>query len=230
VALAVDEGRDDVAVDVWNAELSRRESWVARRVVLATPLFVSARLLAAPPPALIEAARALRHSPWVVANLQLIAALDDRPGAPPSWDSVLYRGSGLGYVDAMHQATRPFAGPTVLTAYVALGGDSGDELVGNRRRLLADDWRVWAARIVADLAVAHPDLPAKVARVDLMRYGHAMSVPIPGVRSSAALAALAVPQRRVQFAHADLSAYSVFEEALFHGTRAGRVAARQGDT
>jgi monoamine oxidase len=230
VALAVDEGRDDVAIDVWNAELSRRESWVARRVVLATPLFVSARLLAAPPPALIEAARALRHSPWVVANLQLIAALDDRPGAPPSWDSVLYRGSGLGYVDAMHQATRPFAGPTVLTANVALGGDSGDELVGNRRRLLADDWRVWAARIVADLAVAHPDLPAKVARVDLMRYGHAMSVPIPGVRSSAALAALAVPQRRVQFAHADLSAYSVFEEALFHGTRAGRVAARQGDT
>ena len=40
-----------------------------------------------------------------------------------------------------------------------------------------------------------------------------MSVPVPGVRSSAALAALAAPQRRVHFAHADLSAYSVFEEA-----------------
>ena len=127
----------------------------------------------------------------------------------------------------MHQATRPFAGPTVLTAYVALGGDSGDELAANRRRLLGDDWRAWAERIVAEVAHAHPDLPTKVARIDLMRYGHAMSVPIPGARSSAALAALAAPQRRVQFAHADLSAYSVFEEALFHGDRAGRVAARQ---
>jgi monoamine oxidase len=231
VALAVDEGRDHVAVDVWNANLAQRERWVAKRVVLATPLFVSARLLATPPPALIEATQALRHSPWIVANLQLAAALDDRPGAALSWDNVFYRGgTGLGYVDAMHQATRPFAGPTVLTAYVALGGDSGDELVANRRRLFAEDWRAWAARITAELTVAHPDLPAKLARVDLMRYGHAMSVPIPGIRNSAALAALAAPQRRVQFAHADLSAYSVFEEALFHGTRAGRVAARQSDT
>lgn len=65
----------------------------------------------------------------------------------------------------------------------------------------------------------------KVRRVDLMRYGHAMSVPVPGVRSSAALATLAAPQRRGQFAHADLSGYSVFEEALFHGTRAGAAAA-----
>ena len=78
----------------------------------------------------------------------------------------------------------------------------------------------------ADLAPAHPDLAAKLRRVDLMRYGHAMSMPLPGVRSSAALRALASPQRRVQFAHADLSAYSVFEEALFHGVRAGRVAAK----
>jgi len=64
-----------------------------------------------------------------------------------------------------------------------------------------------------------------VRRVDLMRYGHAMSIPRPGVRSSAALKALAAPQRRVHFAHADLSAYSVFEEAFFHGMRAGRAAA-----
>ena len=71
----------------------------------------------------------------------------------------------------------------------------------------------------------HPDLPAKLRRIDLMRYGHAMSIPIPGVRSSPALQALAAPQKRLQFAHADLSSYSVFEEAFFHGTRAGRAAA-----
>ena len=52
-----------------------------------------------------------------------------------------------------------------------------------------------------------------------------MSIPGPGVRSSTALQALAAPQRRVHFAHADLSAYSVFEDAFFHGMRAGRAAA-----
>jgi len=225
VALRIREGRAEVEVDVWNAATGGAERWTAPRVVVATPLFVAARLLETPPPALLEAAGAMRYAPWLVANLQLDAALDDRPGAPPSWDNVPYGSAGLGYVDAMHQSTRSFPGPTVLTAYWALGGNSAAELAGQRARLLNEDWRLWADRIVADLAAMHPDLPAKLRRVELMRYGHAMSIPAPGVRSSAALQALAVPQKRIQFAHADLSSYSVFEEALFHGTRAGRAAA-----
>ncbi len=225
VALRVREGRDDVSVDAWNAVTTQSERWVAPRVVLATPLFVSARLLETPPAALREAAAAMRYAPWLVANLHLDTALDDRAGAPPSWDNVPYGDIGLGYVDAMHQSTRPYAGPTVLTAYRELGGDSGVDIATHRAQLLNEDWRSWADRIVAGLAVLHPDLPAKLRRADLMRYGHAMSIPAPGVRSSAALQALAAPQRRVHFAHADLSAYSVFEEAFFHGTRAGRAAA-----
>ena len=75
--------------------------------------------------------------------------------------------------------------------------------------------------MLADLALAHPDLPQRVTQVDLMRYGHAMSIPLPGLRGRAALQALAQRRgARVHFAHADLSAYSVFEEAFFHGTRA----------
>ena len=56
--------------------------------------------------------------------------------------------------------------------------------------------------------------------VDLMRYGHAMSIPVPGVRGNAALRALRETTGRVRFAHSDLSGYSVFEEAMFHGTAA----------
>jgi hypothetical protein len=227
VALAVRERRDAVEVDVWNVATRQRERWIAAHVVLATPLFVSTRILESPPAALVAAAELVPHAPWVVANLELDAALDDRPGAAPSWDNVVYGGASLGYVDAMHQSTRPFPGPTVLTAYAALGGNSPAELGANRQRLLGDDWRPWAERFVAELARVHPDLPTKVRRVDLMRYGHAMSVPAPGVRSSAALVALAEQQRRMHFAHADLSAYSVFEEALFHGMRAGRAVATQ---
>jgi len=76
--------------------------------------------------------------------------------------------------------------------------------------------------VLAELAPLHSDLATKVTRIDAMRYGHAMSIPRPGVRSSAALAALSSSNGRVQHAHADLSGYSVFEEALYHGTRAAR--------
>ena len=231
IALRVSEGRFDTSVDVWNVRTSQAERWTAAQVVLAVPLFVAARLLEAPPAALTQAAAAMRYAPWLVANLELTQALDDRPGAPASWDNVAYSAAAtgsaaLGYVDAMHQSTRPHPGPTVLTAYWALGGESAAQLQAQRARLLNEPWAVWAQAVVADLARVHPDLPAKLRAVDLMRYGHAMSIPVPGLRSSAALRALVEPQRRVQFAHSDLSSYSVFEEALYQGHRAGLAAKR----
>jgi monoamine oxidase len=215
VATRVDAGRFDVSIDVLHAPTQRSERWTARHVVLALPLFIAARVFEAPPAALVEAARALRYAPWLVANLHLEEPLLDRAGAAPSWDNVLYGSQALGYVDAMHQSTRPYAGPTVLTAYWALPE-------AQRGALLQAPWQAWAQRVVADLAPAHPDLPRKISRVDLMRYGHAMSIPVPGVRGSAALRALAELPGRVHIAHSDLSGYSVFEEAFTWGALAGR--------
>ena len=193
---------------------------------LATPLFVAARLLESPPPALL--ARRRGDAPCAVAGRQPAArrarsttGRARRPrgttcptAAPRSATSTRCtraRGRSPG---------RPCSPPTGRSAARARPSSRTQ-----RARLLSEDWRPWAGRVVADLATMHPDLPAKLRRIDLMRYGHAMSIPIPGVRSSAALQALAAPQKRLQFAHADLSSYSVFEEAFFHGTRAGRSAA-----
>ncbi|KNZ31426.1 MAG: hypothetical protein AD742_17650 [Methylibium sp. NZG] len=255
VVLGVDERRHEVRIDVWNAALQRLERWSAPQAVLAVPLFVAARLLAEPPPALVQAAGLMRHAPWLVANLLLNQPLADAGGAAPAWDNVVFdpafgaKGDmsapssasasaagaagqrlaapgqsryALGYVDAMHQSTRPHPGPTVLSVYWALGGDSAEQLRAQRARLLNEPWSAWAHAVLQDLAGAHPDLAGKVTQVDLMRYGHAMSVPLPGLRGSAALSALAQPTGRVHFAHADLSGYSVFEEACYHGHAAAR--------
>ena len=230
VALQVDEGREQVDVVAVHAATGRRTRWVARQVVLATPLFVSRRLLGPrAPDALRSATAEMRHAPWLVANLQLDAPLVDRPGAAPAWDNVIHGSPSLGYVDATHQRLEPQAGPTVLTSYWALGGDDAGMLTRHRAALLQDSHPTWARHVVADLSVPHPDLPAKLVRADLMRYGHAMCIPTPGLRSNAGLKALASPARpsRVHFAHADLSAHSVFEEALYHGERAAR-AVRSG--
>jgi monoamine oxidase len=219
----VDAGRHEVAVDVQASDGSVTR-WTADQVVLALPLHVAVRVLVQPPPALTAAASQVRLAPWLVANLQLHTPLTDKPGAPPSWDNVLFGStSALGYVDAMHQSTRPAAGATVLTAYWALPGSE-------RQALLELPSAVWMQRVLDDLARAHPDLHSRTARVDLMRYGHAMAIPAPGVRGSAALDLLARPAAagsRLHFAHADLAAYSIFEEAFTLGDGVGRtVAAR----
>ena len=213
------------AIDVWDARTDRPERWLADRVVLAVPLFVAQRLLDAPPAALTAVVPAMLHAPWLVSNIQLDQPLFDRPGPAPAWDNVIAGSAALGYVDAMHQRLSPVPGPTVMTHYWALGGQSAVELKAARARLLTTPWTHWRDAVLADLARAHPDLAAKTVRIDAMRYGHAMCVPTPGLRGSAALAALAEPHGALHFAHADLSASSSFEEAFTRGTLAGRAAA-----
>lgn len=218
LVLRVEENRDGVMLDVLQLPARRLVRWTARRAILALPLFLAARVLVNPPPALREAAQRLPRAPWLVANLHIERPLlEHRDDAPLSWDNVIYGSPGLGYVDAMHQSLLPYADATVLTWYTALGNDPA----GGRRLLLERSWQQWAEAIITDLSSAHPDLRRKLREVRIMRYGHAMAIPAPGVRGSAWLAALRQPQGRVAFAHADLSAYSVFEEAFHWGLAAG---------
>jgi monoamine oxidase len=208
-----------VEVDAWNVAGRQLERWQAAQCIVALPVFVAARVLDPAPPALLNAASRQRYAPWVVVNLHIDQPLRDRPGAPPSWDNVLYGTRGLGYVDAGHQNLSPLPSPTVLTWYRALG----DEL-GARARLLAQPWAAWRDAALDELAVAHPDLRGRTRSVGVACYGHAMSIPVPRVRAAPALAALRDKQplawRRLRFAHSDLSSYSVFEEAFTHGMRA----------
>jgi len=88
--LQVTEAKHGVEVVVWNETTAAIERWSAPTVVLAVPLFVSARLLAAPPTALLTATKLLSDAPWLVANVHIDRPLLDRPGAPPSWDNVAY--------------------------------------------------------------------------------------------------------------------------------------------
>ena len=214
--LRVHESRHGVQALAIDEASGRAEAWTAQAAVLCVPLFVAARVLAAPPAALAEVLALQHRAPWLVANLRLgEPLLDRRLGAPPAWDNVAYGSTTLGYVDAGHQRLDPRPAPTVITAYRALTPDQ-------RGTLLSGSASLWGRRMVDELLPLHPDLPAKLQQVVLMRYGHAMSVPVPGLRGSAALAALARPAAgRLAFAHADLAGYSVFEEAFTSGDEAG---------
>lgn len=221
IVIRVAAGRHGVEVDAFNAATQAVERWQAEHCILALPLFIAARVVENPPPALREAAGQLRYAPWLVANLHIASALHDRPGAAPSWDNVIYGDNpGLGYVDATHQSLQAVPGATVLTYYRAFG-----IAPAGRKALYEQPWTHWRDSVLAELSVPHPDLPGKVTRMEVMRYGHAMSTPVPGVRGSSALRALQdalpLPWRRLHFAHSDLSGYSVFEEAFTQGHRRG---------
>lgn len=211
VVLRIAQTRQGVDVDAWDVAHRRVERWQAQRCVVALPAHVAARVVDNPPAALQSLARGTRHAPWVVANLHLREAPWTRPGAALSWDNVVYGSDSLGYVVATHQDLNPAPGPTVLTWYCAPGEAA-------RGDVLQRPWTAWRDRILAELAVPHPDLRQHLTHVAVTRYGHAMPIPVPGT-----LARLPAPPThdRLRFAHSDWAGYSIFEEAFTLGHRAG---------
>lgn len=179
----------------------------ARQAIIAAPQFVAARL--------VGRTCEFTYGSWMVANL----SLRDRPrshGFPLAWDNVLYESPSLGYVVSTHQRGIDH-GPTVVTYYYPLC-DSNPRAA--RERLLAAGRDEWAEVALADLSRAHPDIRSLTTRLDVMRWGHAMIRPVPGLVRSAALAEAAKPLGNIHFANTDLSGMALFEEALYHGVRA----------
>lgn len=244
--LRIAETARGVEVDTYHHASDSVERWQARRCIVALPVFVAARVVQPQPDFLREAAQRLQWAPWLVANIHIDAPLADREGAAPAWDNVLYADrnpGGLGYVSAGHQRLDPRAaltGPNVLSYYQALGD------VPDGRRLLAEQpWTHWRDAILQTLAVPHPDLAQRATRVEITRYGHAMSIPVPGLQAFLSKIGLQRPSNkryqlsngervavpptpgtaRLAFAHGDWSGYSVFEEAFTRGHAAGLASA-----
>lgn len=210
--LRVREQREGVELLAWNEQAQTRERWQASQLVLATPLFIARRLLEQAPEPLQQLQLLLPYAPWLVSNLRLkVPELLARPGMGQAWDSVVYGSKALGYVDARHQSLDPTPRPGLITHYWALPRHE-------RGALLQGRWESWAQRVIAELASTHADLPQSVSEIALARWGHAMAIPVPGLRGSAALAALrSRAWERLHFAHSDLAGYSVFEEAYTQG-------------
>ncbi len=187
--------------------------WLCDAVIWAAPTFLAPHVVDGAPPV------PWRYAPWLVANLTLDrrprAAPDD---APEAWDNVLVDSPGLGYVVATHQALR--ATPTEQTVWTYYRALADGDPAAERATLLGMDWRACAELALGDLERAHPDLRECVARVDVMRHGHAMPRPEPGFLARHAPWWTPPPDARVFYANSDVSGLSLFEEAQYRGVRA----------
>ena len=214
LATSIRTDKDELLVTAWDALNQRRMGFRAQRVIFAGPQHVARHVVEG-----LRAARPastrIRNAPWMVANLTL-RARPKESSFPLAWDNVPRDSEALGYVVATHQSLRDY-GPTVLTWYRPFAGPDCD---AERARLRSLDWPACARMVLDDLRPAHPDLEGLVARLDVMRWGHAMVQPAPGLIWDPDFLALSKPFGRVHFAHTELSGLALFEEAQDHGIRA----------
>ena len=182
----------------------------ADAAILATPHFVTTRLLGEPK------AEGFGYAPWLVANVT-VDRLPAGRGAALAWDNVNWTSASLGYVVATHQSLATTPGATVLTWYMPL---SDMDPHAARRELLTRPLDHWQRMVRDDLLATNPDLAGAISRIDIWRWGHAMVRPVPGFFWDGAREAAAAPRPPLFFAHSDLSGLSLFEEAHYRGTKA----------
>jgi hypothetical protein len=159
----------------------------------------------------------------MVANFLMKDFPEELPHAPLSWDNVVYQEPGLGYVVSTHQdiRVRP-PQKSVFSAYIALSDRSPE---AGRKWLDKASPEELLELASVDLKTAYGwKFAACVERVDITLRGHAMAAPLPGFRGNTGLKALRELNGPILFAHADLSGFSVFEEAAWWGCRAARLA------
>lgn len=216
LAFRVAEVDGKMSVDLWLPAEKRTLRLVAGQLIWAAPLFLVPHVFAGHE-SLKSAARTYSHAPWLVANLTLARHPEERAGMAPAWDNVLYDSPGLGYVVSTHQQMRMRPGATVFTYYRALSGMMPQQ----GRTALQDTSREdWAEQILAELERPHPDIRQVTTRLDIFRNGHAMARPLPGLIGGEARRLFAADGTHLRFAHADVSGFSLFEEAQYRGVLA----------
>jgi NAD(P)-binding Rossmann-like domain len=219
VALSIRDGHDGVEVLCARSNGAHVSTYRirARRVVSAMPLVVAKHVVAALGGTLDL--RGPRVAPWIVANALLRRHPEEEDGAALAWDNVLFGSDGLGYVDANHEAIRVAPSEaTAFTTYRAFGDGDPDAA---RRWLDRASASELGELATAELKTVYGwRLAACLDRLEVTVRGHAMASPAPGTLADRGLRALREADGAVLFAHADLSGYSVFEEAAWWGWQA----------
>jgi hypothetical protein len=208
-----------VEVQYYDAQAKQLCAIKARQCIMAVPQFIAARLLQ-------DTARTglvhsqLQYAPWMVANLRVRNQLQERGGAPLSWDNVLYESNALGYVEATHQVLAQHKEQLNLTYYMPLSR----ELPAAERQLAQKRTHAeWTTMILDDLHKVHPNIADMTEEINVMVWGHAMACPLPGwIHGTARLELQRSLGANIHFAHSDLAGISIFEEAFNQGVTAAR--------
>lgn len=214
VALA-DDGINIDYYDVASKELKRIE---AEQCIIAVPQFIAARLLH-DENRINTVKQHYQYMPWMVANLT-VKKLEERSGAPLSWDNVVYDSDSLGYVEATHELLQQNIPRKNLTYYLPLTKKGVAE---ERKKAQSKTHEEWVRLIVADLKKVHPNIEDAVEKADIMVWGHAMVQPLPGMIHGDLRNKLSASiSDKIHFAHTDLAGLSIFEEGFYQGLNAAK--------
>ncbi|OIN59712.1 NAD(P)-binding protein [Arsenicibacter rosenii] len=227
LAHSIRRDTDRVYIKAFSAQTQQPAFFSARQVILATPQFITQRLINPVAPDRQALTADFQYAPWLVANLT-VTALPQERGMPLCWDNVIYGSDSVGYVVAQHQSLQPQSEQQVITLYWPLTNEAPDLA---RRKAYQTPYADWKQMILAELEQGHPGVTAYVSDIQVWIWGHGMIAPQRGFITGQARQQAAQPiAGQLFFAHSDLSGMSIFEEAFYQGIRAAKEVLKSRNT
>lgn len=182
----------------------------AQKIIVATPQYINKYLFKSRK----EIYDKFNYAPWFTATL-VVSELEDNGSFPLCWDNVIYKGKGLGYVYNQHQNLEQIIDKKVITYYYSF---SSNDCKKERKFLLKQTDEYFKNLVLSDLKIAHPDIEQHIESIEIHRMGHGMISPIPGFLKGEEIRKASEPiDKKIYFAHSDLSGISIFEEAFHQG-------------
>ncbi|QEE49086.1 FAD-dependent oxidoreductase [Flavobacterium alkalisoli] len=204
---------DKVVVKVFDGQNKKTIAITANKVIMAIPQFVNGYIFKQRKPLVKE----FNYAPWLLATITL-SDLPDDFGQPLSWDNVIYKGEGVGYIYDQHQSLKQVHQKKVITYYHAF---SCNDIVAKRKEVYGKGKEYWKEFVLNDIKKAHPWIEDFTEDIAIHILGHGMISPVPGfIFGNARKQASSVIENKIFFAHSDLSGISVFEEAFHQGINA----------
>jgi hypothetical protein len=201
---------DGVKVSTFNAKSNESITILAEKVILATPQYITKYLVSERK----NTANNFNYAPWFTASITL-SDIPDNGSFPLSWDNVIYKAKGLGYVYNQHQNLEQIIDKKVITYYYSF---SSNDIKKDRKELLRKPIEHWKELVLSDLKIAHPDIDQYISAIEIHRIGHGMISPVPNFLKSKSLKEASKSiENKIFFAHSDLAGISIFEEAFHQG-------------
>ena len=76
--------------------------------------------------------------------------------------------------------------------------------------------------MIDELEFMHPGISSTIKHLDIWLWGHGMVIPKTGFIWSKERKELQKSLGKIHFAHSDMSGFSIFEEAQYHGVEAAK--------
>jgi monoamine oxidase len=214
--LKIEETENGIELFQINTTTKQWTKTIAKKVILNVPFRILKKLFSefdTP-----NNKQLFRSYPWMVANISLRIP-HEKSGMEISWDNVIYKAKGIGYIVAKHQSMQQETKENVFTFYKTYT-DSGND-AQEREKIRAKKLEDFEKEILEDLKIVYPEIEKDILAIEIKVLGHGMIAPIPNLMTSEIFNRLQQPIRKnIILAHTDYCGISIFEESFYAGIRA----------